>query len=311
MLISVMSVLAVGITLTGAACSSSAPPPPSATKSPTQKSSDAPSDLTHWTKVWSGTFGGKAGSPPSQRYWQYDLNDQDFGTGEVETTTTLAANIEQDGRGDLKITPRLGPSGWTSARIQTRGYQFAAPPGGEMLVTASIKQPDPAVGAGYWTGFWMLGPGQWPEHGEIDILENVNAGNRTSGTLHCGNLTHRNPDGTTGPCHQPDGMSSGLVPCPGCQTGFHTYSLIVDRRNKADQQIRWYLDNREFFSVSESQVGTAAWTEAIDHPFTIILDVAIGGSYPDLQCQCHTPFPDTSPGASMLIRNVSVYTTKG
>jgi beta-glucanase (GH16 family) len=156
----------------------------------------------------------------------------------------------------------------------------------------------------------MIGQGSWPEHGEIDILEDVNDHDRTSGTLHCGNVTQRNPDGTFGPCHETGGLGSGLIPCAGCETAFHTYTVVVDRRNEADQQIRWYLDDREIFGLSESKVGEAAWREAVDHGFSIILDVAIGGSYPDLQCHCHTPLPDTSSGAAMTVRYVDVYLAK-
>ena len=90
--------------------------------------------------------------------------------------------------------------------------------GGEMMVTASIKQPDVVHGLGYWPGFWMLGRAAWPETGEIDILENVDGYSKTSGTLHCGNLTQRNPDGTFGPCHETNGFGSGLRTCTGCLT---------------------------------------------------------------------------------------------
>jgi hypothetical protein len=33
---------------------------------------------------------------------------------------------------------------------------FKAPAGGEMEVSASIKQPNPGSGLGYWPAFWML-----------------------------------------------------------------------------------------------------------------------------------------------------------
>ena len=74
---------------------------------------------------------------------------------------------------------------------------------------------------------------------------------KDSGILHCGNLTQRNSDGTFGPCHEKSGLGSGLQTCTGCQQGFHTYTVIIDRRDANDQQIRWYLDGRQFFSVSE------------------------------------------------------------
>lgn len=273
-----------------------------------------------WTAVWTANFAGPDGGRVSRSVWKFDTGTGVFGTHEVETMTDSAQNVHVDGRGELDITPlRAGapgapsapdapyaPGGWTSARIQTRRL-FAAPPGGEMLVTASIRQPDPAGGAGYWPAFWMLGPGPWPEDGEIDILESVDGLSTHSGTLHCGNMTQRNSDGTFGPCHEGYGFGSGQLPCPGCDTGFHTYSVIVDRRDQADQQIRWYLDGREFYSVSESAVGKAAWTAAVDHGFAIILDVAVGGSYPDLVCHCVSPDGQTSSGAAMTVRQLGVY----
>ena len=176
-----------------------------------------------------------------------------------------------------------------------------------MIISASVRQPNPGNPVGYWPGFWLLGSGQWRAAGEIDILEDVDAPDQVSGTVHCGNLTDHNPDGTTGPCHEPTGMSSGFRPCPGCQDSFHTYSVLIDRRNGSNEQVAWYLDGHRYFSVSESQVGTDAWTQAVDHGFSIILDVGIGGSYPDRRCGCYSASQAT-PGAVMSVRDVGVYT---
>jgi hypothetical protein len=119
-----------------------------------------------------------------------------------------------------------------------------------MKVTASIDQPAPASGLGYWPAFWMLGAGfrasgagtsgtmncpKWPSIGEIDVLEDVNALSEHSGTLHCGTAPG-------GPCHEFTGLGSGLQPCPGCQSAYHTYSVSVNRTNISSESITWYLD---------------------------------------------------------------------
>jgi beta-glucanase (GH16 family) len=287
---------------------------PAATSSRTPSAAAAASGSSGWKKIFSADFDGSAGSGLNSAVWKYDTGRGIFGTGEVEAMTNSTANAHLDGAGNLDMVV-LGhgaagsaTSAWTSSRIQTQSSSFEAPAGGEMMVTASIQQPDPASGLGYWPGFWMLAPSGWPKTGEIDIMEDVDAYSRLSGTLHCGNLTQPNPDGTFGPCHEKNGIGSGLRACSGCQQGFHTYSVVVDRRNADAQQIRWYLDGREYFSVSESRIGAAAWNAAVDHGWSILLSVAVGGSYPDTACSCSTPTDLTSSRGTMVVQYVSVFT---
>jgi beta-glucanase (GH16 family) len=258
-----------------------------------------------WQRVWAANFAGRAGLGLSPREWRYQTGSGIFGTGEIETMTTSRRNVALDGRGDLAITALERGGTWTSGRVQTTSL-FAAPAGGELKVTAQIKQPDPAYGLGYWPAFWMIGPGTWPGTGELDIMEDVNGLGEHSGTAHCGNLLQQNGDGTLGPCHEPVGITSGLQPCAGCQGGYHTYSIVLDR-GAANEQIRWYLDGRRFFTVRESQVGAAAWAAAYDHGLSILFDLAIGGGYPDSVCACTTPTAQTSPAATLSVRAVAVY----
>jgi beta-glucanase (GH16 family) len=270
---------------------------------------DSPSRAggSRWALAWRDPFAGPAGSRVSVRYWRYNTGHGIFGNDEIETMTRSPRNVHTDGHGVLDITALGSGQTWTSGRIQT-WRAFVPPPGGELKVTASIRQPGPVHGLGYWPAFWLLGPGQWPGTGEIDILEDVNALSRHSGTLHCGNLTQRNPDGTFGPCHEDSGLGSGLRPCPGCQTGYHTYSVIIDRRRAGGERIVWFLDGRPFFAAGEQQVGRRPWLAAMRSGFTVIFDIAMGGAYPDYECRCRTPTPATPSGGTMSVRYVSVWT---
>jgi Ricin-type beta-trefoil lectin domain/Glycosyl hydrolases family 16 len=258
-----------------------------------------------WTTEFSDNFAGPAGSAPNSANWQYDTGPgSSFGTGEIETMTNSTSNGYLDGNGDLDLTALGSGSSWTSARIQTTSANVGAPAGGELEVTASIEQPNPASGVGYWPAFWMLGPGQWPENGEIDILEDVNALSELSGTVHCGT----DPGG---PCNEPDGIGSGLVSCPNCQTGYNTYTMILNRTDPSDESITFYLDGNEYFSVDESQVGTSTWQAAFDHNLSIIFDLAMGGDYPDGVCGCTAPTSSTTSGGTMSVNYVAAYTTTG
>jgi beta-glucanase (GH16 family) len=259
----------------------------------------------HWSAVWKADFTGAYQAAPDASVWKINLGHGIFGNGEIETMTNNPGNVYLDGHGNLDITAVGQGDSWTSGRLQTN-RMFGAPAGGEMMVSAEIQQPNPASGLGYWPAFWMLGTGVWPAHGEIDIMEDANAISQHSGTLHCGT----DPGG---PCNETTGLSSDLQACANCQTGYHDYSVIIDRRQPGAEQIRWYLDGTEFYHVDEAKVGAAAWTTAVDGEFTIILDIAMGGSYPDNQCGCSAPNGATTAGGTMSVRKLAVYdgTTSG
>jgi Carbohydrate binding module (family 6)/Putative Ig domain len=264
-----------------------------------------PNPPAGWTTVFSDNFAGAAGSAVNSANWKYDTGPgSSFGTGEIETMTNSTSNVHLDGNGHLIITALESGGAWTSGRIQTNTANVGAPAGGELEVTASIEQPNPASGLGYWPAFWMLGPGSWPSTGEIDILEDVNALSEHSGTFHCG----VDPGG---PCNETDGIGSGLQACSGCQTGYNTYTAIINRTNTSAESVTWYLNGTQFFQVNESQVPVATWQAAIDHNFSIIFDLAMGGGYPNGVCGCTTPTSATSSGASMSVAYVAAYQTTG
>ena len=263
-----------------------------------------PGPPSGWSTVFSDDFNGGAGSGVDSQ-WMYDTGPgSNFGTGEIETMTNSTSNVYLDGNGDLNITALGSGNSWTSGRIQTTSANVGAPAGGQLEVTASIQQPNPSSGLGYWPAFWMLGPGQWPENGEIDIMEDVNARSQVAGTIHCGT----DPGG---PCNEPNGIGSGLTSCGGCQTGYHTYTMILNRTNTSNESVTFYLDGNQYFSVSEAQVGTSTWQAAFDHNLSIIFDLAMGGGFPNGVCGCTTPTGSTTSGGTMSVQYVAAYTTTG
>jgi hypothetical protein len=278
-------------------------------------SAAVPGAPTGWTTLFSDDFNGASGSALNRTDWLYDLGTSypggaaNWGTGEIESATDSTNNVYQDGQGHLVIKAlRDGSGHWTSGRIETQRTDFAAPAGGQLQMSASILQPNPASGLGYWPAFWAMGGAarpvgatNWPSIGEFDIMEDVNALSQHSTTFHCGVWA--------GECHDPDGITSDLQPCAGCQTGYHTYSAIIDRTNTAAEQLRFYLDGNLTFTVNENQVSVATWQAAVDHGFMAIFDLAIAGSYPDKVCGCSSAAQAGSitSGAAMSVDWFAVY----
>jgi hypothetical protein len=270
-----------------------------------------------WTTMFSDDFNGAAGTGVNTGNWLYDLGHGypggagNWGTGEVESMTNSTANVFQDGAGHLAIKPiRDGAGNWTSGRIETQRTDFAAPAGGKMRIEASLQQPNVsgAAALGYWPAFWALGAAarpvgatNWPSIGELDVMEDINGRSSEFGTLHCGSSPG-------GPCNETTGIGSGERACGGCQTGFHTYALEYDR-SVSPEQLRWYLDGNNFFTVNANQVDATTWNNATHHGFFVILNVAIGGGFP--AAFGGGPTGSTASGIPMLVDYVAVYTSGG
>ena len=131
------------------------------------------------------------------------------------------------------------------------------------------------------------------------MMEDVNGLNEASQTLH-------DSAGSSG---------HALIACPNtassCQSGYHTYSVIVDRTNTTAETLQFLMDGTTESTVTEASVGPAAWQAAIDHGFFIIFDLAMGGNYPNGICNCTTPASATTSGAAMSVGYVAVYEQGG
>ncbi|HZV60488.1 MAG TPA: glycoside hydrolase family 16 protein, partial [Candidatus Eremiobacteraceae bacterium] len=181
-----------------------------------------------------------------------------------------------------------GPDGvtrnYTSARLKTQEL-FAQAYG---RFEARIKIPK---GQGIWPAFWMLGNDigtvGWPKCGEIDIMENIG---KEPGSVH-GSL-HR--PSTTGPTS--DLTSTFTLPAgQSFSDDFHLYAVEWE-----PGVVRFYVDANLYATFNSSQ-WPAGGKWVFDHPFFIILNVAVGGDWPGPPDATST-FPQT-----MLVDYVRVY----
>ncbi|GAA0376480.1 carbohydrate-binding protein [Micromonospora gifhornensis] len=273
-----------------------------------------------WNLVWSDDFTGAAGTLPSGSNWIIDTGTSypggppNWGTGEIQTYTNSTANVSHDGAGNLRITPlRDGAGNWTSARIETVRSNFKAPAGGVLAIEGRIQMPNVtgAAASGYWPAFWALGSPyrgnyqNWPGIGEFDVMENVNGLNTVWGVLHCGVAPG-------GPCDEFNGIGASRA-CPGstCQSAFHTYRFEWDA-SISPQQLRWYVDGQLYHTVSQTRVGEPYWSQMTSHAgYFLLLNVAMGGAFPNGVAGSATPTSATVPGRPMLVDYVAVYTRGG
>ncbi|GAB3887550.1 glycoside hydrolase family 16 protein [Microbispora bryophytorum] len=278
-----------------------------------------PGTPSGWSLVWSDDFNGTAGTLPSSTNWIIDTGHAypggpgNWGTGEIQNYTSNTANLSLDGSGNLRITPIGSGQNWTSARIETRRTDFKPADGRVLRIEGRIQMPNVTGDAalGYWPAFWALGAPyrgnyqNWPAIGEFDIMENVNGINSVWGVLHCG----VNPGGA---CGETNGIGASRA-CPGstCQSAFHTYRFEWDR-SVSPNQLRWYVDGQQFHSISQSQLDATTWSNMTSHAgYFILLNVAVGGGFPNGVAGFSTPTSATVSGRPMVVDYVAVWQSGG
>jgi len=290
-------------TVTALTAGAAVPPPPSG-----------------WTLVWSDDFNGPSGTLPSSTNWIIDTGTgypggpPNWGTGEIQTYTSSTSNLSLDGAGNLRITPlRNSSGGWTSARIETRRADFKPAAGRILRIESRLQMPNVTGQAalGYWPAFWALGSPyrgnywNWPGIGEFDVMENVNGLNSVWGVLHCG-------VSPGGPCNENNGIGANR-PCPGstCQSAMHSYRFEWDR-SITPNQFRWYVDGVQYHSVSQAQFDATTWNNMTSHAgYFLLLNVAMGGAFPNGVAGFATPVPETVPGRPMVVDYVAVWQSGG
>ncbi|MCQ4079064.1 glycoside hydrolase family 16 protein [Streptomyces sp. RB6PN25] len=222
------------------------------------------------TTTFSDDFNGPAGSAVDSSKWRYETGDN-VNNHEREYYTSGTNNAALDGQGDLVITVRkenpanyqcwYGSCQYTSARLST-AQTFTQAYG---HFEARMKIPR---GQGMWPAFWMLGDDigsvGWPNCGEIDIMENIG---KEPGTVH-GTIHGPGYSGSNGL-----GAAYTLPNGQAFADGFHTFAV-----DWSPNSVSFSVDGNVYETRTPADVGSNKWV--FDHPFYIILNLAVGGYWP-------------------------------
>jgi beta-glucanase (GH16 family) len=221
-----------------------------------------------WTLAWSDEFAGPDGSAPDPSKWTIVTGGNGWGNNESEYYTARPQNVQVQ-NGNLVITAAkedyTGPDGvarsYTSARMNT-STKFEQAYG---HFEARIKIPS---GQGIWPAFWLLGDdvqqARWPNCGEIDIMENIG---REPSVVH-GTIHGPGYSGAKG-IGAPFTISSGRF-----ADDYHVYAVEWE-----PNEIRFYVDGSLYETRTPADLPSGTkWV--YDHPFFIILNLAVGGRWP-------------------------------
>lgn len=263
---------------------------------------DLTQPVSSWELVWSDEFDGDS---IDLNNWTHEVNCAGGGNQEKQCYTDDPANsYVSDGFLNIVALPAGEDAQlpYTSARLNTKNKQDFTYGRFEMRA----KLPS---GQGTWPAFWMLFTDgvygeTWPTSGEIDIMEAVNLGEPKPdggvqtdifGTLYYGEL-FPNQSQSGKAYTPPDGVNPA--------DDFHTYAVEWQ-----EGEIRWYMDGYLYATQRKSDVRLNSQGEAIglrhrgwfvpgfdpvtgeeknfyeagpfDEDFYIILNLAVGGNFPE------------------------------
>jgi beta-glucanase (GH16 family) len=239
-----------------------------------------------WKLNWFDDFTGQGGTVASESIW--NIIDVWLGVNnEEETYRNSPNNVRLSGAngGSLELIPWRDSSvesGWTSGRIESQ-YEMTPIEGGLTMVEAPLRFGSNAASTkqGIWPAFWLNGASnrhhgvEWPECGEIDVMENINGQTEGFGTAHCGIMNG-------GPCQEPVGLSAGItIP----DLDYHIWRVIWNRQSDdwLEQSITWYMDGAQYHQITGTTVGNqSAWIAMAQSPLYLILNVAVGGNWVSL-----------------------------
>jgi beta-glucanase (GH16 family) len=240
---------------------------------------------TSYTLIWSDDF-NYVGLPDSTK-WGYDTEGNDFGWGNNEAqiyTTSNKKNIWVND-GILKITALKEDTlnkEYTSARlISLDSWKY-----GRIEVCAKLPEA-----RGTWSAIWMMpgswsfNDGNWPDIGEIDIMEHVG---HDLGVVHASahSKDYQWQIGT---------QKTATIMIKNASTEFNVYAL-----EWTPDKLKAFVNDSLYFEYENEKLGESKWP--YDKPFYLILNLAVGGAWGSAKGIDDSAFPQT-----MEIDYVRVY----
>lgn len=235
--------------------------------------------------IWSDEF-DYMGLPDSTK-WGYDTEGNDFGWGNNEEQYYTISNKKNSWveNGVLKITAIKEDAlnkKYTSARlISLDSWQY-----GRIEVSAKLPEAK-----GTWSAIWMMpggwsfNDGNWPDIGEIDIMEHVG---HDLGVIHAS-------------AHSKDyywqigTQKTATIKVKNASNKFNVYAL-----EWTPDRLKAFVNDRLYFEYENEKLGESKWP--YDKPFYLILNLAIGGAWGSIKGIDDAAFPQT-----MEIDYVRVY----
>jgi beta-glucanase (GH16 family) len=217
-----------------------------------------------WQLVWHDEFDSPNGQPPDPTNWGLDVGGSLGNNNELQVYTNRPENAYHE---NGKLVIKAGYESYdgyryTSARLTTKG-RFEQAYG---RFEARIKVP---YGRGIWPAFWMLGNDidhtQWPNSGEIDIME------------HLGSEPSKVHASAHGPGYSASSSLTSEYDLPQGRAFSAQYHVFaVEWETGA---LRFFVDNKLYYTVTPQNLPPGQkWV--FDHPFYMLLNVAVGGNWP-------------------------------
>jgi beta-glucanase (GH16 family) len=216
--------------------------------------------------VWQDEFTYTGLPEPSK--WDYDTEGNDFGWGnnEAQYYTQSNENNAKVENGILRIIAHkesFRGKDYTSARLTSKAeWKF-----GKVEVRA--KLPD---GRGTWSAIWMMPggwsfkDGNWPDIGEIDIMEHVG---HDPGIVHASahSRDYQWQKGT---------QKTATIFVPNASEAFHSYIF-----EWTPDVMKAFVDDSLYFEYQNEGLGESKWP--YNKPFYLIMNVAVGGEWGNIE----------------------------